>query len=120
MSEATDAIADLIDALDEFGTSITLNKITKTGAYVPATGAYATTTVATTKKAFIKQFASEKLVNNPLVKVSGYDVVFKLNHDEAITTDWTIVYNSDAYKILLVDTSILQNEDILYECVCKK
>ncbi len=119
MTESQTAILDILDALDEYGTAITLKRVVE-GEYDPTTGDTLDVVTEYPMKAFIGQMASEKMANDPLVKTSSYDAVFELYHTEKVTKGYLIEYGGFDYTILAIDSPVLQGDALLYECVAKK
>ena len=123
MSEATDAILDIKEALQEFGTDIIFQKITP-GTYSPA--GTTTTKVETNTKALIKKQASQRVENAfaYLSKIEGvsssYEVVFTIYLPFEPTKKDKIVYKGLAYTILYVDSTVLQNETLKYEILARR
>lgn len=111
MSEAAEAIGDIVEALNEYGTSITLRTISE-DSYDPYTGT-ATTEVDTDLKAFISLEAS-RVVSQQFAK-NTYDLALKTFHTEKITKSNKIVYNGEVYNITYVSSKVLQDTTLLYE-----
>lgn len=114
MSEATDAILDIKEALQEFGTDIVFQKITA-GAYSP-TGT-TTTKVETNTKALIKKQATKETQRAFL---GDYEIAFMLYLNFIPTKADKIKYKNEVYNIVYVATSTLQNADMKYEILGKK
>lgn len=115
MTDAQTAIADIQEALEEYGTNISLKKVTA-GAYNPLTGDTADTVVSTSMKAFINtSISSERLK-----LVGNYDAVFTFYTSEAVDESYKISYESKDYQILHISRKVLQNTSMLYEATCKR
>ena len=110
MSEATDAIIDIQEALEEYGSDIVLKSVTE-GAYNPVTGETTDTVVTTNLKAIIKDFAGEELIND---SIGVKDLKFMIYFASEIKYTDTITFDSKVYKILNIDKTILQNTNLLY------
>jgi hypothetical protein len=110
MSDALEAIDDIVEALDEYGTDITLNIITE-GTYNPATGSTTDVTTAVTTKAFISNYQDESQTNT---EIKDDDVKFTLYYNGAIKSTDTILYNSKVHKIQSIVPKVLQNENLMY------
>ena len=111
MSEATEAILDIVEALNEYGTSISLRSVSE-NSYDPYTGA-STTEVDTGLKAFISLEAS-RVVSQQFAKHT-YDLALKTFHTEKITKADKIVYDGEVYNIVYVSSKVLQDTTLLYE-----
>ena len=111
MSEATDAIIDIQEALEEYGSDIVLKSVTTEGTYNPATGETTDTVVTTNLKAIIKDFAGEELIND---SIGVKDLKFMIYFASEIKYTDTITFDSKVYKILNIDKTILQNTNLLY------
>lgn len=120
MSEATDAILDIIDGQNEFGSSIKITSEVETG-YDPYTGATYATTFADTK-AFIKTEATPKVYDSFVNEStnSAYDMSIKLYFDTTITKDNKVVFKGNSYEIVFISETILQDTTILYELLVRK
>lgn len=115
--DALDAIEDIKEAIEEYGSDILLVTLTE-GAYDPYTGA-ATIRTEVITKALIKSTTS----NESLAKaVDSYELSIKVYSDLEITEDNLINFRGNDYKIMPkgLDSKILQNETLLYELLVKK
>ena len=110
MSDATDAILDVIDAITEYGSTITLKSITP-GAYDTTTGETADVIADTITKALPKDYKGTEL-EAPDVYVD--DVKFMLYTSDVITYHDKIVYDSVTYNIININKKILQDLNIVY------
>ncbi len=110
MSDATDAVIDIIEAIDEYGSAITLNSIT-TGVYDTTTGLTADTVVPHVMKALPKDYTSKELDNKD---IHINDIKFVLYFDGPIGYDDKIIFNSVTYNLLNIDKKILQDVNIVY------
>lgn len=116
-ADALDAIIDIKEALEEYGSDILIVTLEE-GAYDPYTGA---TTIRTEKptKAIIKSTTS----NESLAKaVDTYELSIKVYSATEITIDNLINFRGNDYKIVPngLDSKVLQNETLLYELLVKK
>lgn len=120
MSEATEAISEISEALAEYGSDINLIQVVE-GEYDPITGETSKVDLITPMKAFLPNKATSSVISNSqIVTTSSYDIIFQIYHDEEITESWEIEYKDDTYEIVLIDSTVLQNETLLYEVVAKK
>ncbi len=110
MSDATDAVLDVIEAIDEYGSSITLNSIIP-GVYDTTTGETADTVTPHVMKALPKDYKGKEL---DALDVHVNDIKFMLYHSGAIGYHDKIVYNSVTYNLLNIDKKILQDINIVY------
>jgi len=111
MSDATDAIVDVVEALDEYGTDIVLRTVTE-DSYNPHTGP-TNSNVDKPLKAFIKEFASHQLSQQ--FSKDTYDLAISTYDTSAITKTHKILYGGQEYNIVYVSSKVLQNETIIYE-----
>jgi SPP1 family predicted phage head-tail adaptor len=111
MSEATEAIEDIVEALNDYGSSITLRDGTVT-AYDPYTGP-SVTDVDTPLKAFISLEASRSLSQQ--FDSHTYDLAIKTYHTSKITKEDQIIYDGQVFRILYVSSKILQDTTLIYE-----
>jgi len=115
MSDATDAIKDIKEAIAEYGSDIKIVTLTE-GDYDPYTGATITRTEVPTK-ALISGTSTNEILNKA---VDTFDLSIKMYDSTEITKDNLINFRGDDYEILFVDTKVLQNETLLYELLVKK
>lgn len=116
-ADALDAIKDIKEAVEEYGSDIILVKLTE-GGYDPYTGPIETREETPTK-AIIKSTTS----NESLAKaVDTYELSIMVYSDIDITIDNLINFRGNDYKIVPkgLDSKILQNETLLYELLVKK
>jgi hypothetical protein len=122
MSEATETIVDIQEALAEYGSSIIIKKSVNEvrDAYGVVTTAATSTTENT--KAFIKRYAT----NNIFMKlyqdfINSYDLSIRLYTSQIINKEeYTISYQSQIYNIVDIEKKILQDEIIYYDLLVKK
>ena len=122
MSEATETIVDIQEALAEYGSSIIIKKSVNEvrNAYGVVTTAATSTTENT--KAFIKRYAT----NNIFMKlyqdfINSYDLSIRLYTSQIINKEeYTISYQSQIYNIVDIEKKILQDEIIYYDLLVKK
>lgn len=110
MSDATDAILDIIEAIDEYGSSITFNKVT-VGVYDPVTGDNTNTTVSTAMKALPSSYSESELQHD---NIHIKDKRFRLYYNGTIEYTDTIVFKGDTYSIQAIDAKVFQDETIIY------
>jgi len=110
MSDATEAIVDIIEAIDEYGSGITLNIITK-GEYDVIEGESADSITAVTTKALPKNYTSQELQNTD---IHTTDIKFMLYYDGEISYKDNIVFDGKTYNLLNIDKKIFQDETIIY------
>lgn len=111
MSDATDAIEDIVEAINEYGTSISLRSVSE-DSYDPYTGSTVTNTDVELK-AFVSLEAS-RVLSQQFAKHT-YDLALKTYHTTKITKADEIIYDGQTYKILYVSSKILQGTAIIYE-----
>jgi hypothetical protein len=122
MSEATETIVDIQEALAEYGSSIIIKK--SVNEVRDAYGAVTTAATSTTEntKAFIKRYAT----NNIFMKlyqdfINSYDLSIRLYTSQIINKEeYTISYQSQIYNIVDIEKKILQDEIIYYDLLVKK
>lgn len=114
MSEATDAILDIKEALQEFGTDIVFQKTTA--------GSYSPTGTTTTKVEYpTKALVSKESIRRTLTSFVGdYEFSFVLYLNFIPTKGDKIKYKNEIYNIVYVAPSTLQNVDMKYEILGKK
>ena len=110
MSDALDAIEDIKEALEEYGSNIELRQIT-TGIFNPGEGETLDTFVDKPLKVLIKKYNSFERQNT---EIHNDDLKLMLYFDESITYDDRIILLSSPYKILNIDKKVLQNENLFY------
>ena len=120
MSEATDALIDIKEAIEEFGSTIRISTETETG-YDPFEGATFTTTFEDTK-GFTNTEATPKVFESfsAMTSNSAYDLSVLTFSDTPITKDNKIVFRGNSYEILFVSETILQDLTLLYELLVRK
>ena len=122
MSEATEVITDIQEALTEYGSSIIIKK--SVNEVRDAYGAVTTAATSTTEntKAFIKRYAT----NNIFMKlyqdfINSYELSIRLYTSQIINKEeYTISYQSQIYNIVDIEKKILQDEIIYYDLLVKK
>ena len=110
MSDATEAIEDIQEALEEYGSAITLKQITA-GVFDPITGSTANTSGNTTLKTLIRNYSSFELTNS---EVHVDDLKFMIYTTILLNYDDILVYDGKEYKILNIDKKILQDVNLFY------
>lgn len=110
MTDAQEAIIDVEEAIEEFGSTIVLNLVDK-GEYDPNTGDYATTTTSVPMKALIQNYTVDELNRDD---VGLDDVKFKLYYNASIENPCTVEYNGKTHKIISISSMVLQDLTIIY------
>ena len=111
MSDATDAVLDIISAINEYGSSIVLNTIT-IGAYDPLTGETTNTVINTPIKAIPRAYDSQELQNTD---ISINDLNFMFYHDGEISYTDKITFSGKTYNLLNIDKKIFQDVTLVYQ-----
>ena len=115
MSDVTDAIKDIKEAIAEYGSNISIITLIE-GAYDPYQGA-TETRVETNTKALVGSTSTNEILNNI---IDSYELSIRLYSAVEIKKDNLINFRGNDYKILYVDTKVLQNETLLYELLVQK
>ena len=117
--DALDAIDDIIEAIDEYGSDIKVVTEVISG-YDPYTGPIVAST-SVDMKGIISSEATQR-VNDIFTKLStdSYEMAIKLYSDVVVTKENKIAYKSLSYEILYVSEKSLQNTTILYEVLVRK
>lgn len=110
MSDATDAIIDIEEAILEYGSDIVLNVITY-GEYNPIAGEGLKTTTPHVMKALPGNYTNKEL-QDPNVHIK--DKKFRFYYTGEITYDDQIEFRGDTYSIERIDSKIFQDELLLY------
>ena len=110
MSDATDAIFDIKEAILEYGSTITLNIITE-GAYNTVTGDTDDIITPHSMKSLPKNYTSKEL-ESPDIYVK--DIKFLLYFDGEIDYSDNLIFNGQTYKMLNIDKKFLQDENLIY------
>ncbi len=110
MSDALDAIEDIVEAINDYGSSITLNIITK-GVYDYDTGDTADTNAPVAMEALIKSYKSKELENTD---IHVDDIKFIIYLDGPVEYKDNITFNGQVYKLLNIDPKYLQDENLMY------
>ena len=119
MSDALDAIVDIKEAMNEYGSTVILQTVTE-GGYDFDIGMNTTTTININKKALISTLASRRMNENLLQSNQSYDLAIKLYHDGEIKKTDNILVDTDTYEIVSIVKKVLQDEVLLYELALKK
>ena len=123
-SDATEAIQDIIEAIEEYGSTIRIATETESG-YDPYTGATYSTTYEDTK-AIISSLATQRVqeafqnISKIEGVISAYDLSIKLYTTTELTKANKIVYDGNTYEITFISDKILQDTRIIYELLIKK
>ena len=115
MSDATDAIFDIKEAILEYGSTITLNIITE-GAYNTVTGDTDDIITPHSMKSLPKNYTSKEL-ESPDIYVK--DMKFMLYFDGEINYSDNLVFNGKTYTFLNIDKKFLQDENLIYTIQCR-
>jgi len=110
MSDATDAINDIQDALDEYGSSITLNVVT-IGGYDPVEGEGLEIITPHNIKSLIKDYTTKDLENQA---IHVNDIKFRFYYNSEISYDDQIVFGGKTYSLENIDKKIFQDENLIY------
>jgi len=110
MSDATDAIADIQEAVLEYGSSIILNTIVK-GAYDPAEGEGPDIITPHPMKSLINDYTTKELEND---NIRITDIKFRFYYAGAIGYDDQIIFDGKTYSLENIDKKILQDENLIY------
>jgi len=110
MSDATDAIVDIQEAVLEYGSSITLNTIVK-GAYDPVEGEATDIVTPHSMKSLINDYTTKELENN---NIRTTDIKFRFYYAGSIGYDDQIVFDGKTYTLENIDKKILQDENLIY------
>lgn len=122
MSDATDAIIDIKDALEEYGSTITL---VKQGAEIrddydniitPATD------IQTVMKALVGTSATDTTLGKlTQAQKESYQLSLRLYTTEIINQDeYFIKFRNEDYNIVFISEIILQDTTLMYELLVKK
>jgi Mg/Co/Ni transporter MgtE len=109
MTDAQEAVIDIVEALTEYGSGISINVITE-GVYDPTTGLKSKTTVSTNTKGLPRNYNSAELSD----KIFVTDMEFRLYFSGTIAYKDTITYQSKTYTIMNIYKKVLQNTLIMY------
>ena len=110
MSDATDAILDIQDALEEYGSDITLQIITQ-GAFNSNTGMKEVVIVPFLLKAIISTYSNKEAVDP---NIHPKDIKFRFYSTQSIGYTDKILFQGDTYSIERFDKKIFQNENLIY------
>ena len=110
MSDATDAILDIQEALEEYGSSIVFNSIVL-GPYDPVLGEAPKIITPHPTKALISDYTSKELENND---ININDVKFRFYYNGIIDYSDNIIFGGKTYNLMNVDKKILQDENLIY------
>ena len=123
MSDSTDAIKDILEAIEEYGSDIAI--ITQAQDipfgdpfydYDNADNNKGVETVSDTFKAIIKSEASSSLANQPESVVGKYNLAITFYTTIPFNrNDNKILYNGERYEITYISKKVLQNLTISYE-----
>ncbi len=110
MSEALEAIKDIKQALNDYGSDITI-KINVEGVYDPVEGEGLPSITNVVTKALVDNYNRMEM-QDPNVNLK--DKKFKLFYDGEIDHNDTILFDGKIYSIERIDKKILQNENLMY------
>ena len=111
MFDALDAINDIVEAIEEYGSTVTLNIITA-GVYDTATGETTSTVVSFPTKAIPSNYTSREIDNT---NIHATDLRFKIYYSGVIDYTYKIVFDGKTYKLMNIDKKIMQDTNLLYE-----
>lgn len=117
MSKATDSIVKIANAIDKYGSDITIKVVTKDiSLYDPYDSSKGVIITTTNTKALISSLASEDLATSmPKELVNNYRLAMKLQTTIDLNTSHFILFQGKEYEVLFVSKKILQNENLIYE-----
>lgn len=123
MSDATDAINDILEATEEYGSDIAIITQAQDIPFGDPSYDYDNSdnnkgveTVSDTFKAIIKSEASTNLSNQPESVVGKYNLAITLYTTIPFNrNDNKILYNGERYEITYISKKVLQNLTISYE-----
>ena len=115
MSDATEAIIEIKEAILEYGSTITLNIVTE-GAYNPVTGESDDIITPHSMKSLPKNYTSKEL-ESPDIYVK--DIKFLLYFDGEIDYNDNLIFNGKTYTFLNIDKKFLQDENLIYTIQCR-
>ena len=122
MSEATETIVDIQEALAEYGSSIIIKK--SVSEVRDAYGVVTTAATATTEntKAFIGRYATSMLLSKLTDdQKQSYELSLRFYTTSVLNKeDYIISFKSSDYNIVIIDSKIFQDETLLYEVLVKK
>jgi hypothetical protein len=122
MSEATEVITDIQEALTEYGSSIIIKK--SVSEVRDAYGVVTTAATATTEntKAFIGRYATSMLLSKLTDdQKQSYELSLRFYTTSVLNKeDYIISFKSSDYNIVIIDSKIFQDETLLYEVLVKK
>jgi len=121
MNDADEAIIDIIEAIEEYGSTIQIVTLTKVVPYNPYKGEEYTETIVDTK-ALISNEATSKVNDNFIANNinSSYDLSIKIYSDIVITKSNKIIFDGNTYEISYVSSKILQDTTLIYELLIRK
>ena len=119
MSEALEARADIVEAINEYGSTINIISITKgdLSNYDPYNPTAGDSETSVTHKALIGSTATNENLNDV---VDGYELSIRLYSAIPITKDQLVEFRDIRYEIVYVDEKILQDETLIYEVLVKR
>ena len=122
MSEATETIVDIQEALSEYGSTIAIKK--SVNEVRDAYGVVTTPAIPTTEntKAFIGRYATNQLLSKLTDdQKQSYELSLRFYTTSVLNKeDYTISFKSSDYNIVIIDSKIFQDETLLYEVLVKK
>ena len=118
--DALDAIDDIVEAVNTYGSDIKIGVETETLPYDPYVG-HVYTTVWTDTKALIGKTASTDLSSKLTPdQLNSYEKAIKIYSATEITKEHKIQIRSEDYNITVIDVKELQNTILLYELLIAK
>lgn len=110
MSDATDAIVDIVEAITEYGSSCTLRIVAK-GLYNTTTGETSNVNTDVPTKCLIMNYDNKEL-ESPDIHVD--DLKFFIYYDGDVSIKDKIIFSGKTYNFMKVDKKILQDVNLLY------
>lgn len=113
--DAIDAVNDIIEAINEYGSSITIQTITP-----EVSDSYGIVTtpeiiVNEVTKALPRQEASANFSEGLLKSIGSFELSLTLYTVTTLTKAHKIAYNSNTYNIVYISDKVLQDTRIIYE-----
>ena len=115
--DAKEAIVDIAEAIEEYGSDVSVRTITKDQSlYDPRNPSAGIINTDVPTKALINTEASKDLATSmPKELIGTYQIAMKLQSTTPITKANKIIYDGKVYEILYPSKRVLQNELLMYE-----
>lgn len=120
-TDALEAIKDIKEAIEEYGSSIILRLETQNQAtYDPRSPDTGVTVTDTPMKALISTEASKDLATSmPKDLIGTYEIAMKLYTTLELTKAYKIVYDGKEWEVLYPSKRVLQDTTLMYEVLVK-